>query len=115
MPLTKEQENQQRIGYINTIQKDLLFAVQGVGQEKEVNSVKLFVKHDHCEASLQDIYRKVKSDSTFEPHVKQTLYEWRFIQEYLMPVLIFHKQDKKLAMLVVALLVELTEYPTTKE
>ena len=47
----------------NRTLKDLLFAVQGVGQEKEVNGVKVFVKHSHCEASLQDIYRKIKNDS----------------------------------------------------
>ena len=39
------------------------------------------------------------------------LNDWKFIQDYLIPVLYFHKQDKKLAMIVVALLVELTEYP----
>lgn len=32
-----------------------------------------------------------------------------------MPVLIFHKQDKKLAMITVAILMELTDYPRSND
>jgi hypothetical protein len=44
--------------------------------------------------------------------VKETLGRWNFLQQHLMPILIFHQQDKKLSFLTVMLLVQLTELPS---
>jgi hypothetical protein len=73
------------------IQQELLFFLQGVGSIKKVNDYDVYVKHAQCEHSLTDVYRRLKNESNIYPIVKLTLGEWRFLQNDLIPLLIFHK------------------------
>ena len=63
------------------------------------------------ENASPDIHKRLKSESDKFPLVKITLGEWEFLKKDLIPLLIFHKQDKKLSFLTVMLLVQLTEIP----
>lgn len=89
--------------------------MQGVGQEKELNGHNVFVKHDHCEESLKDINRYLANDSRFEPFVRLTLSDWKFLETHLIPIITLHKTDKMLAYLSCKLLVRLTEIPQVSE
>jgi len=93
------------------IQQEMLFFIQGVGSIKNIENYDVYVKHAQCEHSLTDIYRRLKNESTSYPIVKLTLGDWRFLQNDLIPLLIFHKQDKKLSFLTCMLMVQLTEVP----
>ena len=57
------------------------------------------------------MHKRLKAESDKYPLVKITLGEWEFLKKDLIPLLIFHKQDKKLSFLTVMLLVQLTEIP----
>ena len=89
--------------------------MQGVGQDKELNGHKVFVKHDHCEESLKDINRYLAADSRYEPRVRLTLADWNFLETHLIPIITLHKNDKMLAYLSCKLLVRLTEIPQVSE
>ena len=69
---------------------ELLFWVQGVGSIKQVGGLDVYVKHEHCEESLKELFKYVKVDSQREPFVRQTLGEWAFLQKDLLPLLVFH-------------------------
>ena len=60
-------------------QNDILFAIQGVGEIKQVNGFDVFVKKSDCEASLKDIHKYIKYESNVHPIVKLTLGEWKFL------------------------------------
>ena len=42
---------------------ELLFWVQGVGSIKQVGGLDVYVKHEHCEESLKELFKYVKVDS----------------------------------------------------
>lgn len=44
-------------------EKDILFIIQGVGSVKNVQSLDVYVKDEHCESSLKDLIRQMKLDS----------------------------------------------------
>ena len=73
------------------------------------------MKHHHCEESLKDLHRRIKYDNKFFPLVRLTLGEWKFLEQSLLPLLTYHKKDKKLAFITCMLFVQLTEYPTISE
>jgi len=60
-------------------QNDILFAIQGVGEIKDINGYDVFVKKSDCEASLKDIHKWIKYESNIHPIVKLTLGEWKFL------------------------------------
>lgn len=97
------------------LQDDLLFNIQGVGAIKKINGYDVYVKNKDCETSLNYLYRMIKNESIYEPWVKETLGQWKFLQNDLIPLLIFHKKDRKLSFLACRLMVQLTEYPRTSE
>ena len=70
------------------------------------------MKSEHCEVSLREIIKHIKSDSEKVPLVKNILGKWSFLQGDLLPLLVFHDRDKKLAFLTLMLLVQLTELPS---
>lgn len=76
-----------------------------------MNNNEVYVKNAHCEVSLRDIFRELNRDHAVHPIVRLTLGEWKFLQNDLMPLLIFHKRDKKLSYLTVKLMVMMTEFP----
>ena len=41
---------------------ELLFWVQGVGSIKQVGGIDVFVKHEHCEESLKELFKYIKFD-----------------------------------------------------
>jgi hypothetical protein len=88
-----------------TIEQELLFLTQGVGSIKSVQGHDIYVKHAQCEYSLKDIYKQLKTESEKFPIVKLTLGDWQFLQKDLIPLLIFHKQDKKLSFLTCMIMV----------
>jgi hypothetical protein len=90
---------------------DLLFCVQGVGSYKEVNGFQVYVKHEHCLESLKDIYKHLKVDGTAYPFIRLTLGNWGFLEKDLIPLLVFHKQDKKLSFLATMVMIQLTAPP----
>ena len=104
----KERDQEQR----SLIEKEILFQVQGVGSVKNVNKLDVYVKSEHCEVSLREIIKHIKSDSEKIPLVKNILGKWSFLQGDLLPLLVFHDRDKKLAFLTLMLLVQLTELPS---
>lgn len=101
--------------YKQRIEQDLLFLTQGVGSIKSINNFDVYVKHDQCEYSLKDIYRRLKTESEKIPIIKLTLGNWQFLAKDLIPLLIFHRKDKKLSFLTCMLLVQLTEIPVKGE
>lgn len=67
------------------------------------------MKGHYCEENLKSIYRDItKGRSTF---IKLKLGEWQVLEKDLIPLLIFHNQDKKLSYFNVKTLVKLTELP----
>ena len=68
----------------------LLFWTQGVGSTKQVGGIDVYVKHEHCEESLKELFKYLKFDSQREPYVRQTLGKWNFLSKDLLPLLIFH-------------------------
>lgn len=79
--------------------------MQGVGNIKEVGGFDVYVKNEHCEESIKDLIKTIKHENPRLAVVKETLGKWNFLQQHLMPILIFHQQDKKLSFLTVMLLV----------
>lgn len=69
------------------------------------------MKNEHCEDSIRDLIKAIKTDQPKLAAVKCILGRWNFLQQHLIPILIFHQQDKKLSFLAVMLLVQLTEMP----
>lgn len=51
-----EQEKQKK-------EAELLFWVQGVGSIKQVGGIDVFVKHEHCEESLKELFKYIKFDN----------------------------------------------------
>ena len=49
---------------------ELLFWVQGVGSIKQVGGIDVYVKHEHCEESLKELFKYLKFDSQREPFVR---------------------------------------------
>ena len=41
---------------------ELLFWVQGVGSIKQVGGLDVYVKHEHCEESLKELFKQIKFD-----------------------------------------------------
>lgn len=90
---------------------DLLFCVQGVGSYKEINGMQVYVKHEHCLESLKDIYKHLKNDGSAIPFIRLTLGNWNFFEKDLIPLVKFHKQDKKLSFLATMIMINLTSAP----
>lgn len=82
-----------------------------MGQIKKVNGYDVYVKSEHCEDSLKDIINHLKTDANDHPNVRFILGEWRFLEEDLINLLIFHKKDKKLSFLTAMIMAQLTEPP----
>ena len=96
---------------LEKLSNELLFWVQGVGSVKQVEGYDCYVRHECCEQSLKEIFKALKYDSTHFPNKRLILSEWNFISKDLLPLLIFHNQDKKLSFVVLMLLIQLTELP----
>ena len=114
-PVDKELLQKEEQKKYDSVENQLLFNVQGIGAVKKINGYDVFVKNKDCETSLNHLYRSIKNDSIFKPWTKQILGNWKFLQSYLIPLLIFHKKDRKLSFLACRLIVQLTEYPRTVE
>ena len=106
----KTAEEMRKLKIFNA-EKDILFIIQGVGSVKNVQSLDVYVKDEHCESSLKDLIRQIKLDNPKWPIAKQILGKWSFLQRDLLPLLIFHARDKRLAFLTLMLLVQLTALP----
>ena len=91
---------------------DLLFCVQGVGSYKDINGFQMYVKHKDCLESLKDIYKHLKADSSNYPFIRLTLGRWNFFEKDLVPLFMFHKQDKKLSFLATMVMINLTAMPS---
>lgn len=87
---------------------ELLFCVQGVGSIKNINGYDVYVKHEHCEESLKDVLSKIRKDGVTYPLVRLMLGSWGFLKKDLLPLLIFHKQDKRLSFITTMIMVYLT-------
>lgn len=87
---------------------DLLFCVQGVGEIKDIDGMKVYVKHDHCLESLKDIYKHLKVDGQAYPYIRKCLGEFGFFYKDLIPLIIFHKLDKRLSFLATMIMIQLT-------
>lgn len=96
------------------LESEILFWINGVGGIKQVGEADVYVKHEHCEESLREIFKKLRFDSKKNPHVHHKVGEWKFVQKHLLPLLVFHHKDKKLAFLTMMLLVQLTQMPTQR-
>ena len=96
------------------LEAEILFWINGVGGIKQVGEADVYVKHDHCEESLRELFKMLRFDSKKNPHVTNKIGEWRFVQKHLLPLLVFHHKDKKLAFLTMMLLVQLTSLPTSR-
>jgi hypothetical protein len=69
------------------------------------------VKDENCESSLKELIREIKYDGAKAPTTRHVLGKWSFLQRDLLPLLIFHDRDKRLAFLTLMLLVQLTAQP----
>ena len=58
---------------------ELLFWVQGVGSIKQVGGLDVYVKHQHSEESLKELFKYLKFDSQKHPFVRTTLGQWNFL------------------------------------
>ncbi len=88
--------------------------MQGVGSYKNIDGNEYYVKHEHCLESLKDIYKHLKFDGTAYPFIRLTLGSWNFFEKDLIPLVIFHKQDKKLSFLATMVMINLTAPPPEK-
>lgn len=88
--------------------------MQGVGSYKDINGFQMYVKHEHCLESLKDIYKHLKADSQSYPFIRLTLGNWNFFEKDLVPLFMFHKQDKKLSFLATMVMINLTAIPTSQ-
>ena len=75
--------------------------------------VDIYVKSEHCEDSINDIYKMLRCDSTRRPLVREILGKFQFFQNHLLHLLCEHNADKKLAFYTVMILVKLTEQPSS--
>jgi len=83
-----------------------------VGSVKNINGYDVYVKNEsYCEDSLKDIYSNLKRDGESYPIVKLYLGEWGLLKKDLLPLLVFHKQDKRLSFLTTMIMVQLTSLP----
>jgi hypothetical protein len=69
------------------------------------------VKDENCESSLKELIKEIKYNSARMPITRHVLGKWSFLQRDLLPLLIFHDRDKRLAFLTLMLLVQLTALP----
>lgn len=76
-----------------------------MGSIKNINDYDVYVKHEHCEESLRDILSNLRKDGSTYPMVKLYLGSWGFFKKDLLPLLIFHKQDKRLSFITTMLMV----------
>lgn len=60
-------------------ENELLFWVQGVGSIKQVGGLDVYVKSEHCEESLKELFKYLKFDNQTEPFVRTTLGQWNFL------------------------------------
>ncbi len=73
--------------------------------------MQVYVKHEHCLESLKDIYKHLKNDGSVYPFIRLTLGNWNFFEKDLIPLVKFHKQDKKLSFLATMIMINLTSVP----
>ena len=57
----------------------MLFWVQGVGKIKKIEGYDVYVKHEHCEESLKEIFKSLKYDSVRFPYKRSLLGQWNFL------------------------------------
>jgi hypothetical protein len=89
----------------------LLALVQMTGTTQTVNGYDMYVKDEHCDDQLKDIFKILKTDGNQLPYARLAIGEWNFVKNDLLPILVFHKQDKKLQYITLMNLVLLTELP----
>lgn len=105
-------EEEEDLEQDNEKMKDLLFFKQGIGAIKKVEDYDVYVKHDQAEYGLKQILRELRlDDSSSRPFVKLMLAEWKFLENDLVPLLIYHKKDKHLSFFTVKLMFKLTQVP----
>ena len=82
-----------------------------MGAHKEVNGFKVYVKHEDCLDSLKDIFKELQSDGLTVPFIRKTLGDWHFFEKDLIPIMVVHKQDKKLAFQGLKIMALMTQMP----
>lgn len=82
-----------------------------MGSIKKINGFDVYVKHDHCEESLKDILSTVRKDGAKYPIVKLFLGQWEFLKKDLVPLLVFHHQDKRLSFIACMIICMITQMP----
>ena len=61
------------------LEAEILFWINGVGGIKQVGEADVYVKHEHCEESLRELFKLLRFDSKQNPHVTSKIGEWRFV------------------------------------
>jgi hypothetical protein len=89
----------------NQLEREIFFQTKGVGSVKSIGGVDVYVKSEHCESSLKQLIKHLRTDSPKFPIIKEILGKWSFIQTDLLQLLVFHQQDRKLAFITLMLLV----------
>ena len=87
------------------MESELLFWTQGVGSIKQVGGKDIYVKSNDCEESLKALINQLKRDNPRAPYARTKLGEWGFLDKDLLPLVVFHHQDKKLSFLCLMLMV----------
>ena len=115
-----QQENEEAFQEMTAEEKrkaenELLFWVQGIGAIKKIgkgdDGATAYVKADGCEDCIREIIKLLKFESSSQPFYKQTLGKWNTLKNDLLPLFMFHTQDKKLSFQTLLLFVQLTELP----
>ena len=70
-----------------------------------------YVKGVHCEESLKDLVKYLRSDKPNKPFAKIILSDFQIVESDLLQLLILHVQDKKLSFWLIILFTLLTEKP----
>jgi timeless len=65
----------------------------------------VFAKGEHCIECIRELIKHMKNDTPSCPIVRKTLGRWKFLPEYIIPLLKFHAKDKKLSFLTLMLAV----------
>ena len=82
-------------------ESELLFWVQGIGGIKKIGDenadLSVYVKKEGCEDCIKELIKLLKYESSTIPFVRQTLGKWNTLKNDLLPLFMFHTQDKKLS------------------
>ena len=94
--------------------KELLLCSQAVGEVKDLKGVEVYFKKDSCEDALRELGMYLKRDSQTRPEAARMLGEWNFLKNELIPLVVFHKSDLKVAFSTLILMVLLTQQPKSE-